>query len=255
MFEFDSASDRTASFANARMIKNFGYHTAIADQFKACNDFLAVSPGEYKWMQETVQSVLGIKLKKHCYMEIVKGASIPDFGRRKYPSEWIIIKDGKGLVAKYKLKFKGVNVDVGKHELQFERKSPVVDCQTVLDELAVGYKDIIDILSGTGSLVPTGKTDITGTIEHIKWVNNGYGAQVKCRIKMDSYAVWGTVPKNILKEVDLAGLQPDVLTGMTISMNARLSPSNEDPSFGFFSHGKKAKLEEHDLAMAILENS
>lgn len=88
--------------------------------------------------------------------------------------------------------------------------------------------------------VPEGRVVITGQILSTKWYESDYGSQLKCVIKDDrGFKVYGSVPNAI---VDYAYSEEIDLKGKQITLTATVSPSDDDPKFGFFKRPAKAQL-------------
>ena len=96
---------------------------------------------------------------------------------------------------------------------------------------------------------PVPKTDerllIEGMILTTKVQDSDFGSQLKMlvRVEMDDdgfFKLWGTVPAAI--EDLLHGPEALTLRGSRISFCAKIQPSRDDPSFGFFSRPTKAVL-------------
>jgi hypothetical protein len=78
-------------------------------------------------------------------------------------------------------------------------------------------------LIAQGVKCPEGRLVIEGTILSVKSYENDYGFQMKMLVQDNSgFKVWSSVP----------GYR-DVVAGMKIRFNAQITPSNDDPLFGF----------------------
>jgi len=79
-----------------------------------------------------------------------------------------------------------------------------------------------------------GRTTVIGEVISKRWEGYGYnGGAMKALIKTAAgWKVWGTLP---------AGIE-DVERGTQIQFDAKVTPSNDDPKFGFFKRPTKAAL-------------
>jgi hypothetical protein len=82
--------------------------------------------------------------------------------------------------------------------------------------------------------VPTGLVEIEGTVAAVKVQESRYGATRKLLIEGDGWKVWGTRPSS-LDDVD--GLR-----GRRIALTATVSASGDDPTFGFYSRPRNARV-------------
>jgi len=79
---------------------------------------------------------------------------------------------------------------------------------------------------------PEGRVTITGEVLTVKLIDGYYGSTLKMLIGDDSgYRVWGTVP---------AAIDPE--RGDRVTLTATVSPSDDDPTFGFYKRPTKAAL-------------
>ena len=67
----------------------------------------------------------------------------------------------------------------------------------------------------------------------LKWQESLYGNVLKMLVKADGYKLWGSVPSAIADEVE---------RGSVVEFAAKIQPSDDDKSFGFFSRPSKAKV-------------
>ena len=94
--------------------------------------------------------------------------------------------------------------------------------------------------------VPEGRGVVTGEVLSLKWVDTGYGESLKMLLKDDrGFKVYGSVPKGLMSEPkeDSEGFQywtERVERGGRVTFTATLSPSDDDPKFGFFKRPAKA---------------
>lgn len=81
--------------------------------------------------------------------------------------------------------------------------------------------------------VSSDRVRVEGEIATRRYVENAFGGSVKVRVVSDDgWAVWGTLPAAI----------GDAEVGDRIAFVARLSPSEDDELFGFFSRPSKAEV-------------
>lgn len=83
-----------------------------------------------------------------------------------------------------------------------------------------------------GVRVPEGKVTVTGTVISTKWVDNDFGGNLKMLVESDQgWKVWGTVPSAI-----------EPAAGDRVRFNATVTPSKDDPLFGFYKRPTKPAL-------------
>jgi hypothetical protein len=76
-----------------------------------------------------------------------------------------------------------------------------------------------------GIRAPLGRTEVTGVILKQKFVATKFGDSIKCLIQLpDGAKVWGTKPAAASTE-----------NGKQVTFVATFTPSEDDPSFGFYS--------------------
>lgn len=93
--------------------------------------------------------------------------------------------------------------------------------------------ELADVPPATPIPVSTDRLTITGTVLMTKWVSNDYGSTEKMRVRDDrGFVVWGTVPRSI----------EDVESGDRVTFAARVTPSETDPTFGFFRGPSRATI-------------
>lgn len=88
-----------------------------------------------------------------------------------------------------------------------------------------------------------GRQDVTGVVQTVKLVDNGFGGAWKCLILTeDGRKLWTTVPQRL---VDVSrGSEPgdyfdaDLLKGQTVTIKVTVEPSKDDATMGF---GKRPK--------------
>lgn len=84
----------------------------------------------------------------------------------------------------------------------------------------------------SGVTVPTGETNVMGTVLTVRTHQNAYGYRLVMTVADDrGFKVWGTVPRSI-----------DPNPGDRVAFLADLSPSDNDPLFGFFKRPRKAGI-------------
>ncbi len=85
---------------------------------------------------------------------------------------------------------------------------------------------------------PEGRLAVTGTVLGCKVKESMYGPTLKMLVKVEteagSWKCWGTVPSALDEE----------LKGRRVTFTAAFKPSDDDPSFAFFSRPTKASLVE-----------
>lgn len=70
---------------------------------------------------------------------------------------------------------------------------------------------------------PTGRVRVTGTVLGLKQVGTQFGVVTKMTVKArEGFVVWVTVPASLVAD-----------RGQEVSFTATLTPSNDDPKFGF----------------------
>lgn len=104
----------------------------------------------------------------------------------------------------------------------------------------------------TAAPVIEGKITVTGEILSLKWRDSAYGGALKMVVRDDrGFKVWGTVPSNVLAQLDvnLAALHTDGnahyykdLLPQRIIFAATIKKSDDDATFGFFSRPTNANL-------------
>lgn len=98
-------------------------------------------------------------------------------------------------------------------------------------EAAAAAKTIEEAEYAAAEPCPTGRTQIIGDILSTKVQQNFYGSTLKMLVKDDhGYKVWGSVPASLE--------QPQ--RGDRVTFFANLTPSDDDPKFGFFKRPTKA---------------
>lgn len=87
-------------------------------------------------------------------------------------------------------------------------------------------------LVSSGVRVPTGRVEVVGEVVSTRFVDNDFGGTLKMLVLMDSgVKVWGSVPRAISPE-----------RGNRVRFTATVTPSDDDPVFGFYSRPTKAEL-------------
>lgn len=104
--------------------------------------------------------------------------------------------------------------------------------------------------------VTPGRYTVTGTVVSAKWKSTQFGLTLKMVVKLEDGAkVWGTVPKDILRELpevtdaEYYG-EPDesALIGAEVSFDATVEVSDKDETFGFFKRPTKASVTLKEVA-------
>lgn len=76
-----------------------------------------------------------------------------------------------------------------------------------------------------GIRAPEGRQQVRGTLVRQKTIQNDFGTSIKCLVELeDGSKVWGTKPS-----------KASALDGTKVSFVATFTPSQDDPSFGFYS--------------------
>jgi len=88
----------------------------------------------------------------------------------------------------------------------------------------------------SGDIAPVPVTDkrvqVVGTVQSVKAVENEYGMTLKMVVAADEgYRLWGTVPSSV-----------DVEAGDRVQFMAKVQPSRDDATFGFYSRPTKAEV-------------
>lgn len=97
---------------------------------------------------------------------------------------------------------------------------------------------------------PTGRVIVDGVILSTKWQESQFGNTLKMLVKTeDGWCVWGTMPNSIalMPSCDGKDLTRGADKGDRVRFMAQVSPSNDDPKFGFFKRPTQAEM----LAMVI----
>ena len=85
----------------------------------------------------------------------------------------------------------------------------------------------------TAAPVPTGRTEIEGTVAKVAQIETQYGRTLKMRVVSDAgWAVWGTCPRDINR----------VEVGERVRFTATVTPSPEDELFGFYKRPMNAEV-------------
>ena len=89
-------------------------------------------------------------------------------------------------------------------------------------------------LVAQGVKVVPGRYKVTGTILSYKTVESPYGAVVKMLVQSpEGWKVWGTVPRSI---------EWDIERDQQVTFVATVTPSDDDPTFGFYSRPTNAAV-------------
>jgi hypothetical protein len=107
--------------------------------------------------------------------------------------------------------------------------------ENFLKSMVEKYK--FEFLQDSSQIVPEGEQKITGEVVSIKIDRNQWGGySSKMLVKADAgWKVWGTIPSNLM---DI----PEFNRGSRVSFVATVTRSKDDPTFGFFSRPKNAKM-------------
>jgi hypothetical protein len=80
------------------------------------------------------------------------------------------------------------------------------------------------------------RQSITGKVVGKKWKSDDWGCTLKIIVELsDGNRVWGTAPAKVLETID----EED---GVKVTFTAAVTPSDNDPHFGFFKRPTKASL-------------
>jgi len=91
---------------------------------------------------------------------------------------------------------------------------------------------------------PEGRTEVTGEIIATDLRETDFGSQWKMLVRDDSgFKVWGSIPSKMFDIFAVDDVWPhgDTFKGKRISFTAAISPSEDDPKFGFFKRPTKTK--------------
>lgn len=84
---------------------------------------------------------------------------------------------------------------------------------------------------------------VEGTLVSLKEKDSDWGVQIKALLKVATeagvYRLWGTVPRTLLEAVDW---DYERLRGVRVAFEAKVTPSRDDPAFGFWGYPKQARL-------------
>lgn len=79
---------------------------------------------------------------------------------------------------------------------------------------------------------PEGRVEIVGEVLKTEWRDNDWGGKLVQTVKSDEgFLVWGTVPSSVSVE-----------RGDRVRFTAQVSPSDDDPKFGFYKRPTKAEV-------------
>jgi hypothetical protein len=108
-----------------------------------------------------------------------------------------------------------------------------------LDQAAAKVAEKAAEAAGPQEDVPEGRVELTGTVVGLKVVESDFGATEKMTVRDDrGFRVWVTVPSAI------AGVE----RGQRVTLTATVTPSDDDPKFGFGKRPAKAEVLEPELA-------
>lgn len=89
---------------------------------------------------------------------------------------------------------------------------------------------------------PEGRVVITGEVLKTEVRDGYYGTSVKMTVKDDrGFIVWGTVPAALELFIDEEGTQRGLNRGERVTFTAKVTPSDRDDKFGFYSRPTKAE--------------
>jgi hypothetical protein len=89
---------------------------------------------------------------------------------------------------------------------------------------------------------PTGRVQVIGTVLKTELKENQFGTTLKMALKSDKgFVVWVTVPDN-LAIFDVGEYQRGLAKGDRVALTATLTPSTNDPKFGFGKRPTGGKL-------------
>lgn len=81
--------------------------------------------------------------------------------------------------------------------------------------------------------IEEGTFDLVGEVVSIKWQDNQWGGQMKQLVELDSgQRLFGTQPSSL----------DEAQVGDRVSFTATVSPSTDDPTFGFYSRPRKGQI-------------
>lgn len=81
--------------------------------------------------------------------------------------------------------------------------------------------------------VTEGTFEVVGTIVSTKWQENQWGGSLKQLVELDNgQRLWGTKPTSL----------DEAQTGDRVVFTATVTPSTDDPTFGFYSRPRKAEI-------------
>jgi hypothetical protein len=88
---------------------------------------------------------------------------------------------------------------------------------------------------------PEGSARVSGEIVSTKWQENDFGGALKMLVVLDDLnKVWGTVPKNVMAEVNNRDENPGEYKGTGVEFTATFTRSKDDEHFSFFKRPTKA---------------
>jgi len=111
------------------------------------------------------------------------------------------------------------------------------------EEAAAKVQEIADLARqeryDSAPAIAPGRQAFAGEVLATKWKDTDYGPVYKMLVQDDrGFKLWGSVPKNI-----------DPGRGERVAFMATVTPSNDDPKFGFFKRPTKAiMLDEEEVA-------
>lgn len=92
---------------------------------------------------------------------------------------------------------------------------------------------------------PEGRVTVVGEVVSVKWKDTAYGCTRKMLVRAEEgFTVWGTVPNKVKVPMVIGGEEviDQIEKGDKITFSAKISPSEDDNKFGFFSRPTKAEI-------------
>ena len=98
-----------------------------------------------------------------------------------------------------------------------------------------------------GVKAPSGKVTVRGEVVCVKWHENEFGGSLKMIVRAEEgWRVWMTVPRSLqggawIEHEDGFEIVEDVKPGEQVEFSATVTPSSDDPMFGFAKRPTKAR--------------
>lgn len=116
---------------------------------------------------------------------------------------------------------------------RLQDRRPLTERQTAAVR-RIAEKAATEATSSSPVPVTEARIVVTGEVISVKEQFNAYGSTIKMLVRDDQgFKVWGTMPSSIMGEQ---------CTGKRVTFTARVTPSDNDETFGFFSRPTKAEL-------------